>query len=251
MFSENLNVYVADSRRWERRTPNGVGWFPHLFTMFDDKGERTDDFDQFLKLNVEDPAAPALKKLATAESINDGERSAVAMFIALTAARVPATASESLTNYLQELSETERQEMEHLARLWCKMIGRTYTPNSIGDFCKPSSLGAIWLWAKSLQHRLLEWRWHALATTEDQPFVCSDSPVFAEWDRGQDIRLVSFPVSSTTALIIWSAGEINQSHAAYDDVRAVNLQTMNRSRDFVIACREEFPGDEFLTKWQS
>ena len=30
MFSDSLCVYDLRKRRWEKRSPEGVGWFPHL-----------------------------------------------------------------------------------------------------------------------------------------------------------------------------------------------------------------------------
>src|SRR4051794_31480533 len=78
LFSENICVYDLKRRRWERRTTGGVGWFPHLCSTVNMEGNRTDEFDQFLKRHVEDPAAPALKKLATGGSLDANERSAAA-----------------------------------------------------------------------------------------------------------------------------------------------------------------------------
>jgi Protein of unknown function (DUF4238) len=58
MFSDNLCVYDMRKRRWERRTPDGVGWSPHLCSLIDMHGKRTDEFDQYLKL-VRKQANPA------------------------------------------------------------------------------------------------------------------------------------------------------------------------------------------------
>src|SRR5262245_26853559 len=99
MFSDNLCVYDMKNRRWGKRSPDGVGWFPHLCSMIDMEGNRTDDFDQFLKRRVEDPAAPALRKLAIGEMIDLGERAAVAHFVALTAARSPEMMNGVITEH--------------------------------------------------------------------------------------------------------------------------------------------------------
>ena len=119
MFSDNLLVYDVQKRRWEQRTPNGVGWFPHLCSMIDMQGNRTDAFDQYLKLNVEDPAAPALKKLATGGSLDANERSAVALFVALTAARSPQLMNTVMTEHLGNLAADDRAELDGLVKLWC------------------------------------------------------------------------------------------------------------------------------------
>ena len=114
IFSDNLCVYDLQKHCWEERTPNGVGWFPHLCSMIDMDGSRTDDFDKFLNREVENPAAPAMKKLATGEVLDSSERSAVALFIALTAARSPQMMNTAMQGHLDRLPEADREELEGL-----------------------------------------------------------------------------------------------------------------------------------------
>ena len=247
VFSDKLCVYDIRKRCWERRTPNGVGWFPHLCSMIDMQGDRRDDFDQFLKLNVEDPAAPALKKLAMTEALDANERSAVALFVALTAARSPELMNSVMTDHLGKLSPGDRAGLDALVKRWCDWTGRRYGPKSHEEFLKPSSFGAIWIWSQSLQRRLLQWEWHLVYTTRDRPFVTSDRPVLAEWDRDQDLRLVTFPVSSEVALIVIAGGRFNEARDRTKEVLAMNRQTMDRATEFVVACKQSFPADEYLT----
>ena len=248
MFSDNLLVYDLRKLRWDQCTPNGIGWFPHLCSMIDMDGNRTDEFDQFLKQTVEDPVAPALKKMARADTVDANERSAIALFIALTAARSPNMMAGVLKDYVQKLPSNEQEELDTLVRRWSDWTGRPYGPTSRDEFLKPSSFGAVWIWARSLQHRLLQWQWHLLHTTRTRPFVTSDRPVFAQWDRNQDVRLVSFPVSSEVALIVISGGELNDNRDRVQEVHALNRQTTCHATDFVVACAEMFPGGEVLPK---
>jgi hypothetical protein len=214
--------------------------------MIDMEGNRTDDFDQFLKLQVEDPAAPALRKLATGGTLDTGERVAVALFIALTAARSPGTMNGVATEYLDGLAPAARTELDELVKLWCGWTGKPYDSKSHREFLKPSSFGAIWVWSQSLQCRLLEWQWHLIQTSRDRPFVTSDYPVFAHWDREQDIRFVSFPVSSEFALNIIDGGQLNEGCDRSNMVEAINRRTLLRATDFVVACKESFPGDHSI-----
>jgi len=248
MFSNNLCVYDKQKQRWERLTPEGVGWFPHLCSMIDMEGNRTDAFDQFIKVKIEDPGAPALKKLATGGTLDANERSAVALFVAITAARSPEVMNNVMSGHLGELAESDRAELDGLVKLWCQWTGKVYCPTSHNDFLKPSSFGAIWTWSQRLQHQLLQWEWHLVHTTRDQPFVTSDRPVFAQWDREQDVRLVSFPVSSEVALIAIAGGQFNEARDRASEVRAVNSQTIDRATEFVVACNHRFPADDYLTK---
>ena len=204
----NLCLYDMRKQRWEKRSPDGVGWFPHLCSMIDMEGNRTDDFDHFLKQQVEDPGAPALRKLATGATLDPSERAAVALFIALTAARSPDMMNGVVTQHVGGLAPTARAELDELVKLWCGWTGKLYRSDSHSEFLKPSSFGAIWVWSQSLQRRLLEWQWHLVQTTRDRPFVTSDRPVFAQWDREQDLRLVSFPVSSEFALVVIAGGQL-------------------------------------------
>lgn len=247
LFSDNLCVYDMRKRRWEKRTPAGVGWFPHLFSMIEADGRRTGAFDQYVKLNVEDPAAPALKKLATGGSLDTQEREAVALFIALTAARSPSLLSSVLTAHLDGLAQTDRAQLEALVRSWCECTRQTFGDKAYTEFLKPSNLGGSWIWSKSLQHRLLQWRWHLVQTTRDKPFITSDRPIFAEWDQALNLRLVSFPVSSEVALVIISGGQLNGARDRSIEAHAMNRGTMHGAAEFVVACRQNFPCDDYLT----
>ena len=247
LFSDNLCVYDLRARRWERRTPDGVGWFRHLYSMIEMDGTRTDAFDQYIKLHVEDPAALALKKLATGASLDQADRAAVALFIALTAARSPAMMSSLVDAHVNSLTDDDRAELDARARLWCALTGQRYGPHAHAEFLKPSSLDAVWHWSKSLQRRLLQCHWHCVHTTRNQPFVTSDRPALAQWDRTYDVRLVTFPVSSEVALVIVSGGQIRQARDRLLDVREMNRGTMAGATEFVVACRQGFPCDDYLT----
>jgi hypothetical protein len=248
MFSDNLCVYDMRKRCWERRTPNGVGWFPHLCSLIDMEGNRTDDFDRYLKQSVEDPAAPALKKLATRGTLEASDRSAVALFIALTVARSPEMMDSVMTEHLNKIAAGDRAELDALVKLWCQWTGKPYGAMSHSEFLKPSSFGAIWIWSHNLQRRLLQWEWHLIHTTRDRPFVTSDRPVVAQWDRDEDIHLVTFPVSCEVALVIIAGGQFNEARDRTKEVDALNRGTMDRATDFIVACTESFPADEYLKR---
>jgi hypothetical protein len=143
-------------RRWERRTPDGVGWSPHLCSLIDIGGKRTDEFDQYLKVVVEDPAVPAIKRLATGAVLGADERSAVAMFIALTAARAPEMMKGIVLGHRAKLSESDQAALEDLVKIWCGIVDKPYNAKAHGEFLKPSTFGAIWLWSLSLKARLLD-----------------------------------------------------------------------------------------------
>src|SRR5262249_8814046 len=158
-------------------------------------------------------------------------RSAVALFIALTAARSPEVMKSVMTEHLGTLSPADRAELDALVKLWCHWTRKPYDSKSHGEFLKPSSFGAIWTWSQSRQRRLLQWEWHLIHTTSEQPFVTSDRPVFAQWDRDQDVGLVSFPVSSEVALIVIAGGQFKEVRDRTNKVYAMNRQTMYRATE--------------------
>jgi hypothetical protein len=246
MFSDNLRVYDIRKRRWETRTPDGVGWSSHLCSLIEMDGKRTDDFDRFLKLSVEDPAVPAIKSLATGAALGDDGRSAVAMFIALTAARSPEMMKGIVSEHRDKLSTRDQAELDALVRIWCAITGKPCDSKAHDEFLKPSTFGAIWFWSLSLRDRLVNWNWHVVQTTRTKPFVTSDRPVYTEWESDQNLGLVSFPVSTEFALIVTSGGCFNEARDRTREAFVINRQTMERACEFVVACEEGFPGDDHL-----
>lgn len=246
IFSDNLCYYDMEKRRWERRTPYGVGWFPHLCSMIDMEGSRTDEFDQFLKLNVEDPAAPALRKLATNGDLDPNERSAVALFIALTAARSPEMMNGGMTEHLGSLAPNERARLDTLVQRWCNLTGHPHNENSHSEFLKPGTFEAMLVWSQSLQSRLLQWNWYFVPTTRDRPFVTSDRPIYAYWDPAQNTRFVSVPISSEIALIVLKDDKLDAARDPTNLVVAINRATMEQATEFVVTCKDSFPGDDYL-----
>jgi transcriptional regulator with XRE-family HTH domain len=249
MFSRKLCVYEFSKKRWDLdRTPEGIGWSLHLCSVIDMEGNRTDEYDRFLKTFVEDPAIPPLRRLAMGGDLADADRSAIALFMALTLARLPEMMSGAMTEYLVQIPSPDRSELEELTKWWCKRAGKPYDSKSVAEFLKPGCLSAVWAWSKSLQRRLAHWEWHVLRTSRDRPFVTSDWPVFAQHDLNEGMGVVSFPVSSETALLLIFGGQLNASRDQAGEVRDVNLRTMCRASRFVAACKVTFPGDDALLK---
>ena len=250
MFGEQILVYTRSSRRWEEGTTRGVGWFPHLYTMFDDMGERTDAFECFVTEEVETPAAPALRKAAaTPETLTAGEREAIAMFMGVTIARTPAMLATGRQGYFEGLPADEVHDLDKLARLWAAYVGLPKDKDVRTEFMKPSAFGAILVWAASFRDRVTRWDWHFVRTTRDAPFATSDWPVYAERDRVHGIYFVQFPISAEIALVANSAGELRQERDPKEDVRATNRGTLQRACEFAVSCCASFPGDGYLSEW--
>ena len=111
--------------------------------MIDMEGNRTDEFDLFLKHEVEDPATPALKKLATGEILDPNERSAIALFIALTEARSPNSMNCVLAQHLGGLDSMAQLELDALVKQWCGWTRRPYDSKRHGESQSPAVLCSL------------------------------------------------------------------------------------------------------------
>lgn len=252
MFSKRIRVYETTTRQWnsQPRTPNGIGWFPHLYSTINDAGEQTDVFEDFLQRHVDGPADRAMKLAATEpEKLTHDQRSAIALFIGFAAARTPAMMDSTSEGYFEKLPKGEIDDLEQVVRMWCAITNQSYSENSTRDFIKPSLLRGIIIWAISIRDRLLKWQWTFIRASRQNPFITSDWPVFAEHDQEDDIRFVSFPISSEVALVINSSGEIRSDIEPYDSIRVFNRQTLDRAQHFVICHQDSFSGDEELKGW--
>ena len=249
MFGRNLFVYKREIHEWAPITPKGIGWFPHLYTMFDDSGEMTDYFEKFLADYIETPIAPIMKKAATIpEKLTDIEREKIAMFIGITAARIPSVVNKILDERFDELPVDDLAELEDLVKVWCGITGHNYTTKSKNEFMKPSVFGAILIWAASLRDRLIKWNWTFNRTTRNQPFITSDSPVSAQ--KKGNIRLVTFPISSEIAVVICNT-RVRNNRDTENDVIAMNRGTMEGAKEFIICHMNSFPCDTFLKEWDN
>ena len=250
IFSDSIFCYVRKTKKWEHRTPNGIGWAKHLFSMINDDGQKTDGFESWMSQYVESPAAPAFKKAAESpETLSLDERAAISFFIGITAARNPSMMATTQQQYLSNLSDDRASELEERTRQWCEIAGRNYDERSRIEFLKPSVFGSIVIWAMSLRERLLSWNWTFIRTDAENPFVTSDSPVFSERESMDGIHLLGFPISSEVALIANSEGQIRSDTTSLESVRAVNMQTLARASEFVVCRKPSFPADNCLPAW--
>ncbi len=249
IFSDALWYYDLKKRSWEQRSPRGVGWFPHLCSIYDQEGRRTDEFDKYMKTTVEDPAAPALKKLALRGDLLAGEQQAVALFIALTALRSPKRIEDLLKHYRESLVEGARATLEAEAVRWCESMGRQADDDGLKEFYKPRVLQDAIRAAWRIQRELMNWQWHVVYTPREQPFVSSDMPVLAQWLEETKTGLVTFPVSSEVALVLFTGGRLRTERDSQHDPRAMNLGTIRYATEFVVSCTRGVPSDDDLSKF--
>lgn len=195
MFSDNICIYESRTQAWSigHRTPKGIGWFPHLYNMTAENAQRTDAFEDFLQKYVDGVAAPVMKKAACEpENLNKQERESIALFIGFALARTPEIMHSTQDDGLSKLSDNRSTELIEMAIEWCRSIGKPYTDRSLKEFLKPGLLKAVVSAALSIRDRVLQLHWSFVRTTEDEPFIISDWPVYAEHDPKSNTRSLAF-----------------------------------------------------------
>ena len=192
MFSDNLLIFDRKKTRWEERTTNGIGWFLTFSQCMIQPANGQIHLTKFIQSKIEDPKQRQLsRKWRAVNRSMIMVCASIALFIGFKrfAARSPAMISQAThSRYLERILDVDREELERLARMWCQIAGLQFGPNSVEEFLKPSRFGATWAWAKDIQGRLLQWNWHTVNTSPDNPFVTSDYPTFAQWDDKADVR---------------------------------------------------------------
>jgi hypothetical protein len=215
LFTGRLCVYEYKKRRWESgRTTEGVGWHPYLCSTLDKEGKWDDTFDRLLKVHVEDLAAPALRKLAQDKPLDDSERSAVALFMALTAYRSPQMMAQTMSEYLDRLAPDDRKKWDEAAETRQQEINKSLGSRLNQEYLKPELFSGINEAAPNLQKWLLKHRWHTIRTTTERPFITSDWPVFAQ--RTKVVRQRTKVVRQRTVLpLLGAAAGENGPEARY------------------------------------
>jgi hypothetical protein len=176
LFTGRLCVYEFKKRRWESgRTTEGVGWHPYLCSTLDKEGKWDDSFDQLLKVHVEDPAAPALKKLAQNERLDARECSAVAWFIALTAYRSPQMMAQTMTECLDRLAPDDRMKSDEAAEAWQRGINKALGSRLDREYLKPELFSGINEAVPKLQKWIKQTDWQVARTPKERPFITSDT----------------------------------------------------------------------------
>jgi len=247
MFGIKLCVFEFAKEKWDtQRTPEGIGYRIDLCSTFDRNGKLDDSTDQFITKHVEQPAVNAIKALANGEELGDGERRAMAAFIAFTHVRSPDVMKNVIDERIAEFNVGQRVGYEIFTRQWCADFKRPYNPTAIRDYLKRDYLKAVPLYCELKERQLLSWKWHQIRTNRDQPFILSDRPLYAQWDDDDQMGVISFPVSPQVALLLTFGGDVTCEKDRLDQVRDMNKRTIAHAKEFVVGWKPSFPGDDIL-----
>jgi hypothetical protein len=245
MFSDSIRVFEKKTGRWDpnRRTPNGVGWERHLYTGWDDEGNRHDKFERFLGKHVDDRSSNALKKAAVdPENLTGNDYAHLAHFIAFAAGR-----SRGIMEHVERDHNARQKRDDPLVKAWCELVGIPFNDDSESKMVRESLFRAIDINAHKWRNKLLSGKWSVLKVPRETPFITSDWPALASTEG--ELWVLTFAVSSEVAFLISNHPDSGFPNPGPEDVKAVNLRTMARATRFIVSHKDSFPGDEALTEW--
>jgi len=250
MGSENLQVFTKEECKWRKRSSKSIAFESDFYATVYIDGIESNGFDCFFKKYVEDPAAPVLQRIARSRVLNKQDRPILARFIGFTAARSPDLIRNVRISHEKAQSLTCQADFDKLLQQYCTITGQVWGPHIGQQLLHEDALNAAFMWGQSLEYRFLYYNWHLLCTTRHEPFVTSDRPVFAEKELDDSAYLVSLPVSSEVAVLIFDGGSLNPNRDKSREVATINVQTLRRADRFVACCQQTFPGDEILNEWR-
>lgn len=241
-----LWVYRKGHKRWNRAKPKSIGYEIDANSIIDDRGEKTDAFEQWLGTNVDEPSASVLKKVVSdRHQLTSEDRENLLRFILFLAGRNPELQNSVISEYVQRQQDDHKLNKE--INEWCGSIEPSRGQVTSRDFFKPSILAAIPEFVHNQFKYLIDAKWHFISTTPDRPFVVSDKPANADLD--DDTRLITCPLSSLMAVIVLTGGDYNDTHSHNEDVSMLNMRTIAKAERWIACCQQSFPGDDFLDKW--
>jgi hypothetical protein len=227
-------------RAWRRERARDISARTDYYTLPNSPPDRRLALEKFFA-SLEDGAADPLKRLARGE--NPGGLAALSFFIAAMLARPPA-------------------HIEGFERFYSRLLGRPETSYPDRARNKPNVTEALTAILRAttadLEPRLRRMTWGVWLTTDNDPFIASDSPVAVslpiEGSSVEDLDHpgfeLSMPLSKRAALDIFrpNSGPRIEVHTAVPEaVREMNRRTAKRAVSFLIAPSKSFPGVEELT----
>jgi hypothetical protein len=223
------------ARAWRRERARDISARTDYYTLPNEPPERRLAIES-LFASLEDGAAIPLRRLARGE---DPEGLGVlSLFIASMLARSPVL-------------------IEGFERFASRLLNRPATSYPDRARNKPEVTEALKVILGSaiqdLEPRLRRMTWGVWLTTDDKPFIASDSPVaislpiegFSVNDLDHPGFELSMPLSRNAALVIArpnSGPRVAVYDAVPEAVREMNLRTASRAASFLIASSTSFPG---------
>jgi len=269
-----LWVFSKKTGAWRRRAPKNLAIKADFYTFYEKNQEKRQELEQALSILDGKTASIFREKISLQKPLDRGERGIVAEFLGrmLLLVRsfrqsVDAFLCDSFSQQMAMLATNpalfEEFRNGHLKPLDDE-ISRGLKPEDIHPkhwkigVNQNYSLSLILAELSRVKAKVARMSWTFLVSGRDAPFVTGDSP-FSMIDPGRlDSSIghglanpeieVSFPVSSGfTLLATWKTGLPDYVPVRSKTVAKLNRRQVSFARDFVVACKPTFPGDDALS----
>ena len=258
---ENYFLYAYDKKNnkvYESNIKN-VGCENYLYTQ---------ECENYLTLNVEDPAISVINKIRRLEKIDCSDKDILSEYIVVMFARglegrdfvynkLNDTNKESCDNFIKsfELVALNNPEMKNVVQTWIKRVNELlgseknqvkydlYSKNVWNKVIKPDTF-------KLVLPALKKMTWKFLVSDHCNEFLTSDNPVYFSGFNKQD-SIVIFPISNTVLLFasycVGSNGDYIEISS--QDVKKLNRLTAFNAHDCLYKRNEEDWVLTFFNRW--
>ncbi len=247
--AETISVFRFIDAKWRAgRSTASVGFRPHNCSAIGPDGKLNDSFDKFLQITIENYAVEPMKELAAGSKLTNAIKMRIAKYAALTAARTPSMLTEPLNSFIDGFDEDMTATTQAMADQLFSHIHPDNPRARVVELLTDYNHAKVCEIIDKLYHLLMNSEWHPVATSLDEPFIISDSPVYGQKFEDGSGCFFFFPVSSQLAFFMVNATRSGLNlPSSHEVVTAANRYTMNSAKEFVVSCRQDFPGCEHLS----
>ena len=241
----------------------------HLYAPEVGENPKDDTIEKFLAEHIESPAAPAIERLASGDSVSDEDRQRIALFVAYQEFRVPRI-RDAIQRMMTEVGERvlamSVQHPESMKRTFAEM-GKPISDEDLAKLTNAVKTGGIavqatkvpWLASAAvpteIASMLTRMPWAVVEAPDRMEFITSDSPVVKVLtDRKVPPMLaggwLSPSAESTIALDPWRVlvirpdGKEGRFGISKLWCKDVNRRTVRQARRFVVS----FSRDSYIEK---
>ncbi len=254
-----------DNSIWAFDKTSGNKFITQIKTLANITGLYSEEIEQYLANEIENPANPVLDKLRNHQTINDSEKSVFAKYISVMWKRVP-RAQEDVKKMAPRIADEIGNKLKFdLMDKQVKMpeetnfidIRRREIDDIISRFseCPPKD---IWLKnippdrTPNIVNAIKSMTWRFFEFDDNPAFLTCDNPVFyfQEIGVGRKDSELSFPISSH--IVLWATwrSDISDKYikASSQVVKEMNRRTAHNASKFVFHSKDEYWIGPFLKK---
>lgn len=270
-------IYDLNLKEWRKKSPKKILTKTNYYDVECTNGKMSRVFEKALS-NAESDAAKAMRRIiAPGVTLEQSDRMALAVFVALMHHRVPGT-HERINKYLTDIAKQKMMVMYNRFKdddeAWeiYKQNHKDVIRNDLAhvgpEALDPSRykikighgqvLGTAFSALEQIADMISRMSWTFLLSggpdffiTSDAPFFLvnpkSESPIYGHGLAFQDVE-VTLPLNRYLALLIhWGNQETRWEPAATQSVRQINQRSYAGAQEMIVAPAVVFPGSDTVT----